>query len=252
MLSSLVDKIGNEARNRTVSRLAIGLTYICAEIDGAVGLSANLPETKSKTCTVFKGAGKLTGSKAGEILEMVKKGDLLSRSICLSVINALASLNAQGHAGDVLKKISIIPGEKITMVGLIEPVAEKLSSSGALIDAFDNAKEGSPFLRPKEEMEDCLAHADVVFITATTLINNILGEILGHIEHAREVVLMGPSTPMVRDIFTPTKITWLAGSHVINADKAFTIVMEGGGTRPLLATAAEKIIMKIRRPEIAS
>ncbi|MFW6113843.1 MAG: Rossmann-like domain-containing protein, partial [Actinomycetota bacterium] len=57
-----------------------------------------------------------------------------------------------------------------------------------------------------------------------------LEEVLDHTAAAREVVLLGPSTPYVPSAFRATPVTLLAGSKVSNPARVRQVVSEGGGT----------------------
>jgi len=82
---------------------------------------------------------------------------------------------------------------------------------------------------PLRALGDC----DVALITATTIINHTLGGILEATGEAREVVILGPSTPYIPAAFLGTPVTLLAGSVVLDLGKARRVVSEGGGTRTM-------------------
>lgn len=70
-------------------------------------------------------------------------------------------------------------------------------------------------------------------ITATSIINGTLDGILEALGNVREAVILGPSTPMCKEVFANTKITRLSGSYVMNNEGVKNIVSEGGGTKLL-------------------
>jgi hypothetical protein len=47
------------------------------------------------------------------------------------------------------------------------------------------------------------------------------------------VVLMGPSTPLLPEIFHDTPVRHLGGAIVVDSAKALQIISEGGGTPAL-------------------
>jgi len=73
----------------------------------------------------------------------------------------------------------------------------------------------------------------VAIITATTLLNNTFEETVDLLGAPRSVVLMGPSTPLVPEIFHGTPISHLGGAVVVNSTKVLQIISEGGGTPAL-------------------
>ncbi len=64
---------------------------------------------------------------------------------------------------------------------------------------------------------------------------------------AREVAILGPSTPMLPDLFAKCPVTLLSGVAVIDPERAPRIVSESGGTRQL-GPAVRKLSVPIPRP----
>ncbi len=67
-------------------------------------------------------------------------------------------------------------------------------------------------IHPMEDQEKLLPECDVVIISGTTMINQTLEELLDWCQNAREIVLVGSSTPMYPEAFKDTGVTVLAGS----------------------------------------
>jgi len=83
-------------------------------------------------------------------------------------------------------------------------------------------------------------------ITATTLINGTIDELLAAAKDCREVVLLGPSTPLVPEVFAtmPHLVTLLAGVVVTDAEELLRTVAQGGGTRDF-KTSAVKVNVRV-------
>lgn len=246
MIESLIKAVSEEDRGRKILRAVLGLGYTAVEVEGRnVGLSANISASAPASCTVFRKAGSLRGMQAGEVLDLGFEADLISRSLSLATFNAVSG--SQGYEGDVFAKIAVRQGDRAAMVGFMAPVARMLQSRGLIVDAFDNKEINDNCIRPADQMQQALIQADIVILTATTLINGSLGDIITLPLQAREVILMGPSTPMVPGLFSATPITFLAGCRVIDGARALGIVMEGGGTEVLYCQGAmKKIIQEVR------
>ena len=101
-----------------------------------------------------------------------------------------------------------------------------------------------PGARAAEDADVVLPQCDVALITATTLANHTLDGLLALAGSAREVVLLGPSTPMAPDVFVGTPVTMLAGVEVVDPETLWRIVGEGGSTREF-GTAVRKICQQI-------
>ena len=86
-----------------------------------------------------------------------------------------------------------------------------------------------------------LHRCSVALITATTLINGIIDELLAAAANCREVVPLGPSTPLVPEVFAtvPRLVTLLAGVVVTNAEELLRTVARDGGTRDFKTSVAK-------------
>jgi uncharacterized protein (DUF4213/DUF364 family) len=243
VMNQLLPTVTDSEKQSKIQAVALGLGYVAVELEGShVGLSANIADTSKARCSVFTRAGTLRGMSAAEALDLGKNGDLLSRSIALATLNALKNTSLSGNSGDVFEHITIVKSDRIAMVGFIEPVANMLKDIAAEVHVFEDRPLNSNFIRPAKDMAITFARSDIIILTATTIINNTLDDILALPNSAREVVLMGPSTPMISEVFISTPVTHLAGSAIIDGEKAFQIVMEGGGTRALYHYSAMKKI----------
>ena len=245
MLKRIAGGIPDFQRQRTIRRAALGLGYFAVEVEEhQVGLSANLGHLNAGSCNVFSQAGQIAGSSVAEILEFSKKTGFLQRSLALATMNALIKPEIDSLDDDVFSKVSPAAGERVVMIGLIEPVAKMLSDTGCDVAVFEQRSIEHPLVRESHEMKILIRDADLLIISATTLINNTLGDILALPRAARDIILMGPSTPMMVDAFRSTGITYLAGSRIVDTEKAMTIVMEGGGTQALYHGGAMKKVVR--------
>lgn len=229
----------DSAQGRVVSRVLIGSGFIVVQLDdSSMGLCANIRHDPDGSCTVYQMAGTLAGSKAIDLLALSKKTDPISRGLALATVNALASALDTPVMGDLFDRIAIESGDRVVMVGFIEPVAAMLKGKGCDVAVFEDRKRMHPLMLPRHEMPDRVRSADIMVLTGTTIVNGSIADILALPHKARIVMLMGPSTPMMPSVFTGTGVTYLAGSSVVDPDRAFTVVMEGGGTRHLQKSGA--------------
>jgi uncharacterized protein (DUF4213/DUF364 family) len=249
MLDELIKTISNADKRMRLRRVVMGLGYIAVQLENNnVGLSANIMHEGPSGCTVFNKAGALRGSSVGEILTLGEQKDPLSRAVCLAAINALTNVEGCGLPDDLFNTISINKSDRVVMIGNIEPVANMLANRGCTIRIYDNRYDTNPLPNNQETIFTACSKADIIVITATSIINDTITDILQSTEQAREVIIMGPSTPMAHDAFVSTPITYLAGSQVTDAEKALEIVMEGGGTPALYRfKAMKKVIHDMHR-----
>ncbi len=246
-MEQCIATLKEEEKDLRVLRAVLGLGYHAVQLEnGSVGLSANILRDRRGNCTVFNAAGTIRGSRVGDLMELNERGDLLSRSLCLAAFNALVNIEGSGDEGDVFDLIDVKAGDRVAMVGLIEPVAAMLKRMGCEVSVYEDRSVAHPLVSDPATMAERCGEADIIIVTATSLINDTFDGIMGHAAKAREVVLMGPSTPLSGVAFAGTPVTFLAGSRVIDPDAAFAIVMEGGGTQALFRHGAMiKIIRKV-------
>jgi uncharacterized protein len=75
--------------------------------------------------------------------------------------------------------------------------------------------------------------AQSCIVTATSLLNNSLDNILDTIPVDIPTVILGPSTPMIPDAFKGTAVRMLAGTVPVDHESVFRAVRQGAGTRVL-------------------
>ena len=98
-----------------------------------------------------------------------------------------------------------------------------------------------PELLPEDQACELLPQCSVAIITATTLVNGTIDALLAATAGCREVVLLGPSTPLVPRVFAdaPRRATWLAGILVTDAEGLFGAVARDASTREFMPHVAK-------------
>lgn len=246
IFNRLHDRLKTAAGKRTIAELRIGLSYVGLLLDdGRAGLAAVLPESSPRGCTVLKEAGTYAGAGAAEVLQYLVDGTgALKRSIGLAAANALIH-TAEDHNDDreATTFFNLQPGDKVAMVGLFAPLVGRIRATGAILTVIEKNPERIDLLSP-EEKNRALKECDVAIITATTLLNGTFEETIGLLGSPREVAVMGPSTPLMEEVFSQTPVTHLGGATVVDAGRVLQIVSEGGGT-PALRSYLKFVNLKI-------
>jgi len=134
--------------------------------------------------------------------------------------------------GDVLDRLAVLPGDRVVMVGGF-PIESDLRKRGADLLVYDRSRGIGDMGKLPKSLND----ADLVVITATAIINNTIDEILERIHHARETVILGPSTILVPEAFRDTPVTGLFGIVPRDAATIRDIIADGGGTRDFIRHA---------------
>ncbi len=215
-----------------IADVRIGLGYTCVSLDNGNAGLAWTALNDSGSCTHETRAGKLAGSPACELLEMLSN-DLkpLSRTIGLATANALvAGLPRPQAAGkDALDLVDIQSSDRVVMVGFFGPVVPKLRQTGCKLDILE-LNENRPGIISPEDGREALAACSVAIITATSIVTGTFDDLMAGLVKPRAVIVLGPSTIMYPPVFSGMLVTHLAGAWVKDAAAVGKIVSEGGGT----------------------
>jgi uncharacterized protein len=242
ILARLYERILPDAENRKVADLRIGLGYTGVRLDnGCTGIAAVLFDALPHGCTVMPAAGNFAGSPAADLLKYLVAGkNPLEIAIGLACANALIKSSQDNtDNNEATTYLNLQPGEKVAMVGLFAPLVERIRATGAILTVIEKNPQRLEVLS-KDEKQQALQDCNVAIITATTLLNNTFEETVSALGKPRSVALLGPSTPLVPEIFRDTPVTHLGGAFVADSAKVLQIISEGGGTpalRPYLRFA---------------
>jgi len=235
---------------RTVSDLVIGLSLIGCQLDnGNIGVSYVLREELPHGCSAFPFAKKVIGRPALDVAGLsISTDDCLQRSVAASVL-AAAACSQQLPEDNEGKPFGIDMRDEDTvcMVGLISPLAVQISKKVRELIIFDKGLGhcGSNLaLYPMEKQQELIPTCDVVVISGTTTVNGSIDGLLEMCEKAREVVMVGPSTPMFPKGWQDSRVTVLAGScwDKGNKDELFKSISLAGGIRQISKYMQKKAV----------
>ena len=196
-------------------------------------------------------AGFLTKINAKkELPKLIFSENPFERSFGFSILNALISstLKEDITIGDALDAVSIRDGDTITLIGAIGPFIKELSKRKVNINLFERGevrKEFRKFLRLEEDLKKVLLETDILILTGVTLENFSIDDIVSLPTRAREKIISGPTTPMVKEVFKKRGFTLVAGIKVVNPRMMIKTVGEGGGTKVIIKNSAEKVFFRL-------
>jgi len=217
-----------------VSEVRIGVGYAAVALNmRGTGLAAVIRENLGSHCGVVTKAGKLSGMPASELLGyLTNSRNSVEMALGLATANAVLSTQAPREESDTLALMNLSSKDHVAMVGLFRPLVPRIEQSGAKLTILEQDK-ALPKVLSFKNRGNILKTCTVAVITATSLLNNTLETILNELEESRWVSIIGPSTPVCRDIFAGTPVTHLGGSVVLDRPKVLQIISEGGGTPSL-------------------
>ncbi len=234
----LFDSVSCRGNNTVIEEVRIGLGYVGVRLDDRrMGLAAVPLHELPAGCSVCPDAGRVAGSKALSLLGSLIEGqNPLSRALGLAAANAVLHTEFGEDERNSLSIMKLTPEDHVAMVGLFTPMVPKIERTGAKLTVIERNPARLAVL-DKKDSDRILKECTVAIITATALLNDTLEEILNGLGDPRHVAILGPSTPLLPEIFQGTPVHHLGGAIVRDTGKCMQIISEGGGTpamRPYL------------------
>ncbi|MFP4005686.1 MAG: Rossmann-like domain-containing protein [Candidatus Hadarchaeia archaeon] len=242
IIDELLDCIKDELGKREVKDVRIGLSYTGVLLDNdSLGLAYSFSQETNRCCEVTDSAGNLEGD-AWNLAKMAGNSQAVDSSIGVATINAVMNRNPEGDEGDLLDFMELNEGDKIGMVGWFGPLVDELSNDFDLYIFERNPRDRDVY--PDWAAERILPDMDACIITGTSVVNETIDRLLELSSDAREVAVLGPTTPLSESVFGEHGATLLGGMVVEDVDKALKIISQGGGTRKL-GTVSKKVTIDI-------
>jgi uncharacterized protein (DUF4213/DUF364 family) len=250
-MDEICDRLLTSAASHRVAEVRIGLGYTAVQLDnGRCGLAFTFRQESGGDCCAVKEAGTLAGRRASELVVQAKSLDVIAAAVGLATINALIVPPAS-VGGDVLDLIAVEKTDTVGMVGYFGPLVEPLRKTTKALHIIERRSGLGSSVLPEQAAGDILPRCQIVILTATSLLNRTLDGLLDHCGGAREIVLLGPSTPLLPEVFADRGVTLLLGVEVIDAVQVMRVISEGGGTRQL-SHATRKIAVRAAAVHAAS
>ncbi|NLA86305.1 MAG: DUF364 domain-containing protein [Clostridiales bacterium] len=233
------------ASQRIVKDVRAGLGYTCVMLgDNSCGLAYTFRNELGECCSILSDAGGLIGKNAADIIPWAKNRNRLKAAIGLATINAVFNTpKTEWDIGNVTTALDVRPHSTFGMVGEFRPILNEVRKKTDSIYVFEQDVSEDSTLYASETIPQHLPKCDVVVVTATSLINQTIDEVLSCCGNARQVCMVGPSTPLCPEVFGKYNVHLLAGSVVTNPHKMLEIVSQGGGTMSM-KPAIRQVLVK--------
>lgn len=245
LIDEVCDTLLPAGAARSINDARVGLGYTAVRLDnGRCGLAYTFRGEAHEGCCVIPEAGALTGRRASDLAEWAKSKDPIVSAIGLATLNALTDAPPGTQQGDVLQELHVTAEDVIGMVGNFGPLAGPLRSRGKALHVFERRPSEGSGVMPEAAASSLLPECDVVILSATTLLNRTVDDLLTLCRKAREVAILGPSTPLLPSVFARRRVTVLSGIQVVEPERALRVVSEGGGTRQF-GRAVRKVTLRL-------
>jgi hypothetical protein len=215
-----------------VTDIRVGLGYTAAALeDGRCGLAYTLHENEYESCTVIAEAGTLAGRKASELIPWMQQPDATACAVGLATANALIGVPAGAVESDILDLLPIGPDDAVGMIGYFGPLVEPIKKNARILHVFERKPIPELGVLPDSAVPNLLPQCQLVVISGTSLLNHTIDGLLDHCRNAREIAILGPSTPFLAGPFKKRGVTILSGVQVVDGQQVLRVVSEAGGTR---------------------
>ena len=103
---------------------------------------------------------------------------------------------------------------------------------------------GMGSVNPMDQQAILLPKCDIVILSGSTTINGTIDELLEMCSNAREIIMVGPSTPMYAEGWKGTGLTGLAGALWNNEEKEeiFLRITHGCGVQQIKEYMCRKLL----------
>ena len=226
--------------------MCLGLGYSAiTTADGGTGIAYTWLDNKD-ACMVHKGYENPEGKSAIGVLEHIMSEMPVERTMALALINALnyqaaRELAANSDNTDLLDLLNVGQDTRVAMVGAFKPLIRMIHQRQGVVELLDMGRRiGDP-----DRFYDTLEQwPDAVVVTATSILNNTTEAILNHVKKDIPVVMLGPSTPLVKAPFAGLGVNYLAGTVPVDIDGTYRAIRHGTGT-PVIQKFGQKVLLSI-------
>ena len=222
------------APERKIADLRIGLIYTGVLLDdGNAGVAYTFSENFLDCHSFFAGIRPLKGRSTHEVLRCLGSSNMVEASVGIATANALINHEREEtQGGNILDVLELRETDCVGMVGAFVPMISLLKARVGELLIFELHDRPAEGVLSAEKAFHELPRCDVALITSTSLINGTMDLLVeAAVKGCRDVVLLGPSTPLIPEIFKPLGVTMLSGLIITDPPGILQVVSEGGGMR---------------------
>ena len=250
MANSVIDVILEECSahlDNEVLDLRVGPYWTVVKSSAGAGMASTMARHVDRhSGDPVQAAGSLLDLEFGELVGLLRSSSIPEAAVGLAAVNSLTNGKRKTfeeiNAREVLKDRG--RGRAVAIIGRF-PFVDELRSLCRELWVFEkDSGRRADDLGP-EHVAEILPHAEIVAISATTLINHTFDEIVPFIDHGAFMMMLGPSTPMVPCLFD-FGFDLLCGSVIEDPVSVFRAVEQGAVTRQI--SGVRRVALSKARP----
>lgn len=196
--------------------------------NGSAGLTYTALSSEHEKAAEQFNKHECIGNYAVKVLEnLIKiKRTALEDMICMGLVNALShavmgKLNPdpRNYQSNYFDSLNLQEKDHVGMVGFFPPVVKRIEKKGISLTVLEKKKEMIQSHKTVHVTLDpkLLLKCNKVIITATTILNNTLDEILPYCRDAEIRIMIGPTAGFLPEPLFARNIDIIGGSCVINS-----------------------------------
>lgn len=211
-------------RDYKVENVTVGLEWTCV-LSKYCGMAMTYHMGKE-----IRNAGRLDEITTGQLAEYLYSWNLVEASVGLASINSVIDppQNVERGVNGLDLALEVGKGKKVVMIGKFPGTEKfkKVTSKFIVLELNPHLIDPDEGVLPATASESVVGDADVLIITATTIINKSVDRLLELGKKAYKI-LVGPSTPMLKDLLD--YVDALAGVKVNDPYAVIKRVAQGFG-----------------------
>ena len=227
------------SRSLHVKNVVLGLLYSAVQLEnGTVGVSYTLTDRRSDLNAYHQllQRGFISEKSLEELIDFCSSKYAILRTIGVAALNSLSQAHIDFTAAtdqDVSELLNLTSGSLVGMVGNIHPITRYLSKKNISLRILD---EFNPVTRikniiPASKVSD-LGGVDHILISGSALVFDSIDEIIKLLHQiSGQKILVGPSAQVLPEVAFQLGFSLVGSSRIINTEKTFRVLQQGGGYR---------------------
>ncbi len=259
-LELIKSRYGHRLDTITIEKLVAGIYFTAVKLSGGYSGLAYTVNDSDDSCAsnrtrgfgIFT-PGNFSGQKVTDLFTHTDQSCFI-KTVQLAVMNALSAELMEDSDYQILENkdpfdlLDLSAPKRVCVVGAFLSYMKKTLESGStlqIVELNDAAvpDEYKPFLVHAGKSEEVIAQSDIVIITGSSLANHTLDDLLKIIPVHTRVILVGPTSSLLPDVFFSRGVDLIGATRITDPDRMFQLIAEGASGFHLFKSCAVKICL---------